>query len=175
MGETREKNTWGSAFVIWQREESQGVFWACVLAGIVIGISAFDAAYTDSEHMAAIVVPYAGRCVEAVIIILAGTIVARILARTVLIGAVNLNLHYAGLLSQGVKWMEIVLTIAMALDHLSIGGAIVASAFGILFRGLVLTLALSIGLARPDLILNSFGQQDRSQAASQNDESVRHF
>jgi len=37
------------------------------------------------------------------------------------------------LLSLGVKWLVMVCTIAMALDHLQIGSRIVPLAFGILF------------------------------------------
>jgi hypothetical protein len=64
------------------------------------------------------------------------------LSRSVLIGAVNMNLHYARLLSQGVKWLVLVMTAAMVLDHLAIGGAIVELAFGIIFGGIVLTLRI---------------------------------
>jgi hypothetical protein len=152
---------------------SQIAFWGCVVAGAVVGISAFAAAYSDTEHLAATVLPYLGRCVGAVLIFLVGSLAARFLARTVLIGAVNLNLHYARLLSQGVKWMVLVLTIAMALDHLQIGGLIVELAFGILFGGIVLTLAIAIGNAAPEIILHSFEHDEQPPA----DESrtVRHF
>src|SRR5690348_18200801 len=47
------------------------------------------------------------------------SLLSRLLARSVLIGAVNLNLQYARLLSAGVRWMVMVLAVAMALDHLA--------------------------------------------------------
>jgi hypothetical protein len=43
----------------------------------------------------------------------------------------------------------------MALDHLQVGGAIVSLAFGILFGGIVLTLALAVGLGSRDLVSRS--------------------
>jgi hypothetical protein len=43
----------------------------------------------------------------------------------------------------------------MVLDHLEIGGAIVELAFGILFGGIVLTLALAVGLGSRDLVSRS--------------------
>ena len=49
----------------------------------------------------------------------------------------------------------LVLTAAMALDHIGIGGSIVELAFGILFGGIVLTLALAIGLGSRDLVTRS--------------------
>jgi hypothetical protein len=158
---------------------SQIVFWACVIAAAMIGISAFAAAYNDTGRMIAIAFPYVARCVGAAIIFLIGNLAARFLARTVLIGAVNLNLHYARLLSQGVKWMVLVITIAMTLDHLSIGGIIVELAFGILFGGIVLTLVLSISKATPELILRSLERDERPYAEDPQPQvhrsNVRHF
>ena len=73
---------------------------------------------------------YLPKLLSAGVILLVGNIVARFLSRGVLIGAVNMNLQYARLLTLGVKWMVLVLTAAMALDHLQIGQKIVDIAFG---------------------------------------------
>jgi hypothetical protein len=81
--------------------------------------------------------------------------VARFLARSVLIGAVNAQLQYARFLSMGVKWLVLVLTMAMILEHLEVGGVVVELAFGILFGGIVLTLSLAIGLGSRDLVSRS--------------------
>ena len=61
------------------------------------------------------------------------------------------NCNMREFLSLGVKWLVLVLTAAMVLDHLEVGGNIVELAFGILFGGIVLTLSLAVGLgfARP--------------------------
>jgi hypothetical protein len=131
------------------------VFWACVVLGFIIGISAFDASYAGNAQLAPILIPYLTHSVGAVLILLAGTVVARFLARSVLIGAVNMQLQYARFLSLGVKWLVLVLTAAMVLDHLEIGGVVVELAFGILFGGIVLTLALAIGLGSRDLVSRS--------------------
>ena len=131
------------------------VFWACVILGFIIGISALDASYAGNSQIAAILIPYLTHSVGAVLLLLAGTVIARFLSRSVLIGAVNLQLQYARLLSLGVKWLVLVLTTAMVLDHLEIGGTIVDLAFGILFGGIVLTLSLAIGLGSRDLVSRS--------------------
>ena len=154
---------------------SQITFWACMILGAIVGISAFAAAYNDNGRLAAMMIPYVGHIVGAALIFLIGTLAARFMARTVLIGAVNLKLHYARLLSQGVKWMIMVLTIAMMLDHLNIGGLIVDLAFGILFGGIVLTLALSVGLSKPDFILQSLDQDERLAKPDPEKSGVRHF
>jgi hypothetical protein len=134
---------------------ARGSFWACVLLGLIIGVSAFDASYATSTPLPISLLPYLTHAVGAILLLIAGTLIARFLARSVLIGAVNSQLQYARFLSLGVKWLVLVLTAAMVLDHLEIGGTIVAEAFGILFGGIVLTLALAIGLGSRDIVSRS--------------------
>ena len=134
---------------------ARGSFWACVLIGLIIGVSAFDASYATGTNLPISLLPYLTHAVGAILILIAGTLIARFLARSVLIGAVNAQLQYARFLSLGVKWLVLVLTAAMALDHLEIAGNIVELAFGILFGGIVLTLALAIGLGSRELVSRS--------------------
>jgi hypothetical protein len=162
-------------------------FWGCVVLGAVIGILSFDASYSAGSTLTISLLPYLTRGVGAVLLLLAGNIIARFLARTVLIGAVNNQLQYARFLSMGVKWLVLVLTAAMVLDHLQIGGAIVELAFGILFGGIVLTLSLAIGLGSRDLVTRSLertgerGERPDSgvfaaaPAARRSEETLRHF
>jgi hypothetical protein len=131
------------------------VFWACFLLGCFIGISAFDSAYPGDSQIFNIIVPYLTHSIGAVLLLIAGTVIARFLERSVLIGAVNAKLQYARFLSLGIKWLVLVLTAAMVLDHLQIGGAVVELAFGILFGGIVLTLALAVGLGSRDIVSRS--------------------
>lgn len=160
-------------------------FWACVLLGLVIGVSAFDASYATGATLPFPLLPYLTHAVGAMLLLVAGTLIARFLARSVLIGAVNAQLQYARFLSLGVKWLVLVLTAAMVLDHLQVGGNIVELAFGILFGGIVLTLALAVGLGSRDLVsrsLESHVERTTERAAPQHTaagagtgESIRHF
>jgi hypothetical protein len=134
---------------------SRAVLWICLFAGVAIGISAFNASFSDTDTISLFFLPYLTHLVGATLLVIAGTLLARFLARSVLIGAVNAQLQYARFLSLGIKWLVLVLTAAMALDHLGIGGSIVELAFGILFGGIVLTLALAIGLGSRDLVSRS--------------------
>jgi hypothetical protein len=160
------------------------VFWACVLLGLIIGIQAFDASYATGATTASIsLLPYVTHGVGAILILIAGNLIARYLARTVLIGAVNAQMQYARFLSMGVKWLVLVLTAAMVLDHLRIGSGIVELAFGILFGGIVLTLSLAVGLGSRDLVTRSLERnQDRVDRApfppassAPSNETLRHF
>jgi hypothetical protein len=159
-------------------------FWGCVLLGLVIGVSAFDASYATGSMLPISLLPYLTHAVGAILILVAGNLIARFLARSVLIGAVNAQLQYARFLALGVKWLVLVLTAAMVLDHLQIGGNIVELAFGILFGGIVLTLALAVGLGSRDLVSRSLESHvDRTgernippPIASQGPgDSIRHF
>jgi hypothetical protein len=134
---------------------SRIVFWASLLLGVAIGITAFDASYAADSHYSIFLLPYVAHITGAVLILLAGGLIARFLSRSVLISAVNAQLQYARFLSLGIKWLVLVLAAAMALDHLHIGGGVVELAFGILFGGIVFTLSLAIGLGSRDLVSRS--------------------
>jgi len=157
------------------------VFWGCVLLGVALGISAFDASYSSTSQISSLLLPYLTHSVGAIIILVGGNLIARFLSRSVLIGAVNAGMHYARFLSLGVKWLVLVVTTAMVLDHLQIGGDIVALAFGILFGGIVLTLSLAIGLGSRDIVSRSLERStDQTPDAAQPTtarptETLRHF
>ena len=160
----------------------RGSFWICVLLGLIIGVLAFDASYATASILPSSLIPFLAHVAEAVVLLIAGIIIARFLARSVLIGAVNEQLQYARFLSLGIKWLVLVLTAAMVLEHLQIGGNIVGMAFGILFGGIVLTLALAVGLGSRDLVSRSLGSHTEHSGESSAappttspDDSIRHF
>jgi hypothetical protein len=136
---------------------ARAVFWGIVLIGFLIGLAAFDTSLTSQLIYA--LLTYLPNVFAAAVVLLVGTLVARFLARSVLIGAVNMNLQYARLISTGIKWMIIVLAVAMALDNLGIGGGIVHIAFGILFGGIVFALALAVGLGSKELVSRSLERE----------------
>jgi len=158
-------------------------FWANVILGFLIGISAFDAAYAGNSQMSFFLLPYLTHSVGAILLFLLGTLLARFLARTVLIEAVNARLQYARFLSVGVKWLVLVLTAATVLDHLEIGGTVVDLAFGILFGGIVLTLSLAIGLGSRDIVSRSLEKNveneilppEQAYKNQTTTETLRHF
>lgn len=164
---------------------ARGSFWGCVLLGLIIGVSAFDASYATGTTLPISLLPYLTHVVGAILLLVVGNLIARFLARTVLIGAVNSQLQYARFLSLGVKWLVLVFTAAMVLDHLQIGGNVVELAFGILFGGIVLTLALAVGLGSRELVSRSLESRvERSAERSVTPpavqtpgagDSIRHF
>lgn len=150
------------------------VFWFWVIAGIIVGASAFEAG-TSERIVSGWILAYVPRLIGAAILLLAGNVMARFAGRSVLITAVNLNLSYARLLSMGVRWLILVLTGAMVLDHLALGGAIVELGFGILFGGIVLALALAVGLGSRDLVSRSLEREATRPPEVPQPETIHHF
>ena len=150
------------------------VFWSFVTMGVLVGVSAFEAASAESG-ISAYVFAYVPRVIGAAVLLFFGTVIGRFLSRSVLISAVNLNLHYARLLATGVRWLVFVLTAAMVLDHLAIGGDIVDLAFGILFGGIVLALALAVGLGSRDLVSRSLEREAHRPVEAPVEEKLHHF
>jgi hypothetical protein len=140
---------------------ARAVFWLVLLLGLLVGFAAIDPERTTI--LLGTVLGYLPNVVVAVLLLLIGALVARFLGRSVLIGAVNLQIESARLLSIGVKWMVMVLAIAMALTHLSIGGTVLTLAFGILFGGIVLALALAVGLGSKDVVRRSWERRTQRE------------
>ncbi len=149
------------------------VFWIMVVMGLMIGIAAFDA--SSDSGLATYMMAYVSKIIAAIVLLVAGTLIARFLSRSVLINGVNMNLQHARLLSLGVKWLVLVFTGAMILDHLGIARSIVNLGFGILFGGIVLALALAVGLGSRDLVSRSLQRERESSRPSPEEETLRHF
>jgi hypothetical protein len=152
------------------------VFWAVVVIGVLVGLSAFEAGSADAG-VSAYVFAYVPRIIGALVLFFAGSLIARVLGRSIVISSVNMNLQYARLLGAGVRWLVLVLTAAMVLDHLAIGGHIVDLAFSILFGGIVLALALAVGLGSRDLVSRSLEREvvARPTAVPMKDDRIHHF
>src|SRR5215471_16760412 len=149
----------------WSLERSPSVMasrivsWCIILIGLLVGVYALDASLTSM--LVVRLFDYIPHVLAAIVILAVGTFAARFLGRSVLIGAVNFKIQSARLVSLGVKWMVIVLAAAMALEHLGIGGPIVEISFAILFGGIVLALALALGLGSKDMVSRSWEKQDQ--------------
>jgi hypothetical protein len=138
---------------------ARGAFLSVMVIGALVGLSALDA--TLPSVLIVQLFDYLPHVAAAAFILFVGVIVSRVLARSVLISAVNMQIQSARLLSLGVKWLVIVLTLAMALDHLRLGGMVVQLSFAILFGGIVLALALAVGLGSKEMVSRTWERQDK--------------
>jgi len=171
---------WGfAALAEWSPSSSpthlvtRAIGWAVVFIGFLIGISAFDGALPSQFVIR--LFGYLPDLGAAIVVLVAGSLIARFLARSVLIGAVNMNLQYARLLSVGVKWLVTVLAVTIAIERLGIGAGIIRLAFGILFGGIVLALALAVGLGSKDLVSRSLDRETSKTPGQNVKEPVGHL
>jgi len=134
-------------------------YWTVLVIGLLLGLTALDAALLT--RFATSVLEYVPHVVAALAIMVVGGVIARFFARAVLIEAVNIRIQSARLLSLGVKWMVLMVAAAMALDHIGIGRTALLLAFGIIFGGVVLAVALAIGLGARDVVSRALERQTR--------------
>jgi hypothetical protein len=137
-------------------------YWTILALGLLLGLTALDAALPSQFALS--VLEYVPHLLAAFAILIVGVVVARFLARAILIGAVNMGVQYARLLSLAVRWLVLIVAAAMALDHIGIGRTVLLLAFGILFGGVVLALALAVGLGARDAVSRAMDRQLREPA-----------
>ncbi|HEY5616417.1 MAG TPA: hypothetical protein VIK60_00650 [Vicinamibacterales bacterium] len=145
------------------------VYWTVLAVGLLLGLTALDAALPS--QFAVSVLQYVPHLLAALLILIVGNVVARFLARAVLIGAVNMGVQYSRLLSLTVKWLVLIVAAAMALDHIGIGRTVLLLAFGIVFGGVVLAIALAVGLGARDAVSRALDRQLRQPAG---DDKLNH-
>ena len=95
-----------------------------------------------------------------------------------LVSAVNFHVRSGRLLALGARWLVVVLAAAMALEHLGIGGTILTLSFGILFGGIVLALALAVGLGSREAVSRSWERRTREaepRPEEEGEDEVRHL
>jgi hypothetical protein len=146
--------------------------WIVILLGLLVGLAAVQAKVTSRILLR--LVEYFPTLLVALAVLFFGTLLARFLARGVLVTAVNLQIQSARLLSQAVKWLLLIVTYAMALEHLGIGGDIVKIAFALLFGGVILALALASGLGSQDVVRRAWEKRNREQPPKK-DDTLRHL
>ncbi len=129
---------------------ARGAFWFVIVAGVAVALDVLGASTTTALGLT--ILNFLPRAVIAILIFLVGVGAARFLERSVLIGAVNLQIQHARHLALGVKWLVLVLAATMALEHAGVGGGLATLAFGIVLGGVMLAAALAVGLGARDAV-----------------------
>jgi hypothetical protein len=151
----------------------KAVTWMVVVLGWLVGLTAFGAGFTP--QLIPRVVESMPNLGTAIVLVMLGILLARFLARAVLISAVNMQIQSARLLSLTTKWLILVFAAAMALDHLRVAADIVRLGFAILFGGIVLALALAIGLGSRDVVSRSWEQRQTQAKTESSDDALKHL
>jgi len=98
---------------------SQGLarltYWTILFLGLLVSLTALNA--TVPSLLALTVFEYIPNLLAGLLVLVIGIIAARFLSRSALIGAVNMQIQSARLLSLAVKWLVLLVAVAMALAH----------------------------------------------------------
>jgi hypothetical protein len=86
------------------------------------------------------------RLVVAIIILIAGFVLANFVWRATLLAAVNAKVPSPRVLSGAVRALVMILAAAMALDHIAVARTIVLTAFAIAYGAVMLGLAIAFGV-----------------------------
>ena len=87
----------------------------------------------------------------AAVVLFFGYLLSNFLGRAALIASVNAGIKVSGLIGRLVKLTVFILSVTMSLEQLGIGSSTIVVAFAIVFGGIVLALALALGLGGRDI------------------------
>jgi len=184
IGFDRRVHRWGFANTgEWAPESSPTAivahtgFWFVILVGFLAGLQSLGTGLTDA--LSSGLLAFIPDLLSAGLLFAIGVGVARFLGRTVLIGAVNMQLHSARFLSVAVKWLMVLFASALALQRLKVGGTVLTISFAIVFGGIVLALALAVGLGSREAVhrtwARSWEEEERRKAASGDGDEIHHM
>lgn len=148
---------------------ARGAFWLVVVAGVAVSLDVLGASTTSALGLT--ILNFLPRLVVSVLIFLVGIGAARFLERSVLIGAVNRQIQQARYLALAVKWVVFVLAAAMALEHVGVAGTLATLAFGIVLGGIMLAVALAVGLGARDAVARALDRRLPQEPAPPAEES----
>jgi hypothetical protein len=146
---------------------------ACVvlIAFVLLAVAALDVRV--AVELVARAFAWLPHLLVGLLLLVAGSLVAAFVRRSVLIAAVNAGLASARLAAAAAQGAVLALFGAVALEQLGLGTSVVLVAFAILFGGLVLALALAFGLAGRDLAREALVGLLRARRPADED-GVRH-
>lgn len=147
---------------------SRFFYWVIVLITLIMGINALDVPAT--QNFIAHFFNYLPHLFAAILILIAGYLIAIFLGQAVLISAVNAQMESAKLLGSSVRWFIIILSLTMALYHLGIAEKVIVAAFSITFGGIVLALAIAFGWGGRELAKNFLERLYRKKGNGERDQ-----
>jgi len=124
-------------------------YWLLLIVFIMLALNALNIDAFDS--LIAQFFLFLPNLIAGVILFFAGYLLSIFLERTVLLAAVNAGVQFAKILSRGIQILVLLFFLAIALEQIGIGENIVTASFAIIFGGIVLALALALGLGGRDL------------------------
>lgn len=128
---------------------SRIIGWIIIITFTIISLRAL--AIPTVERLLERFLLYLPNVFAAALILFFGYLLSNFLGRAALITSVNAGLKVSGLIGRLVKLTIFLLAVTMSLEQLGIGSSTIVVAFAIVFGGIVLALALALGLGGRDI------------------------
>jgi hypothetical protein len=144
-------------------------FWLVFLLFAFMGVDALD--LTATANMMSVIIGFLPDMLVAVLLLLFGVVLANFIAEAALIATVNAQIQEARIIANLIRWGILIFTAAMVLTQLGIAKEIVVAAFSITFGGIVLALAIAVGLGGRNIARDILEQKFRRKKVEQDEMS----
>ena len=111
----------------------------------------------------------------AAVILLFGYLLGNFFGRAALIASVNAGIRVAGVIGRFVKFTVFLLSATMALEQLGIGKETIVIAFAIIFGGVVLALAIALGLGGRDTAKEYIEKKLKGENEEEKKDEISHL
>jgi hypothetical protein len=142
------------------------VFWLVWIGFLVSGIDVLG--FSSLQGLVAGFALFVPRLAIAIVILAVGLVAANFAWRATLLAAVNAHLPSPRLVSGAVRWLILIIVMAMALEQIAVAQTIVLLAFAIAFGAVMLALAIAFGIGAGGLarriLEHVFREPERSSA-----------
>jgi len=148
------------------------VYWVVLIGFLlsavdVLGLAGMPSVMADFTH-------FVPQLMVSIVILAVGFAVANFAWRATLLAAVNAQLPSARLLSTLVRFLVMVLTLAMALDQVAIARNVVLTAFAIAFGAVMLGVGIALGIGGADTVKRLLEEQLQRRGGQEPD-SISHL
>ena len=144
------------------------VFWLVWLGFLLSGIDVLG--LTALQGLVAGFGQFIPRLLVALAILIAGFVIGNFVWRATLLAAVNARVPSPRLLSNAVRYLILVLAVAMALEQIAVARTVVLTAFAIAFGAVMLGMAIAFGIGGGGIARRFLEQQFPERPSSDSDE-----
>ncbi len=148
-------------------------FWIVFLLFAFTGVDALDLPAT--ANLMTQILAFLPHVLAGALILLVGLLSANFFSEAALIAAVNAQIEEARLIANLVRWGVLLFASAMVLTQLGIAKEIVVAAFSIMFGGVVMALAIAVGLGGRNIARESLERRFRRRQEEEGTDEMSHL
>ena len=152
---------------------SKVVRWITITIFAIIALRALEMPFVESLFEKFLL--YLPNVFVAAIILLFGYLLGNFFGRAALIASVNAGIKIAGIIGRFVKFTVFLLAATMALEQLGIGKETIVIAFAIIFGGVVLALAIALGLGGRDTAKEYIEKKLKGEEEEEKKDEISHL